>query len=103
MPIYEYRCADCQKESTVFFPSFSAVTPPACPHCGSGNVRRLISLVAAVRSGGEGADTDFGEGDEGGHGHEDSEGFDSDGGPFGSEEGSDFGGEEPNDLGDDEY
>jgi putative FmdB family regulatory protein len=73
MPIYEYRCEDCRKESTVFFPTFSAVTSAVCEHCGSANVRRLISLVAAVHRSDEDLGTDMG-GDDGDYGDEEGAG-----------------------------
>jgi len=76
MPIYEYQCEDCQRASSVFFRSFAAVAPVTCEHCGSGNMRRLISLVAAVHS--SGADVSGGS-DEGEHG-EDGSGRDLEGG-----------------------
>ncbi|MCS7003135.1 MAG: zinc ribbon domain-containing protein [Dehalococcoidia bacterium] len=50
MPVYEYRCGDCNRKSSVFFRSVSAVTAPACAHCGSRSMRRLVSLFAVHRS-----------------------------------------------------
>lgn len=50
MPVYEYRCADCRKRSSIFFRSFSEATTPACPHCGSGSISKLVSRVATIRS-----------------------------------------------------
>ena len=69
MPIYEYRCEDCKKRSSALLPSWSA-PDPACPHCGSARVGRLVSSFATVRSG-EGDDLggDFG-GDELGGGED---------------------------------
>lgn len=103
MPIYEYQCEDCQKRSTVFFPTFSAVKDAVCEHCGSSHVRRLISLVAAVRASEEaGADL-------GGDGHGAGNGHGMGAGDFGGMEGDGFGdeGEVPefggDDLGDDDY
>jgi putative FmdB family regulatory protein len=105
MPIYEYQCEDCQKRSTVFFPTFSAVKDATCEHCGSTHLRRLISLVAAVRAG-EDSGADPG-GDDHGAGH--GRGHGPGAGDFGGMEGGDFGdeGEMPefggDDLGDDDY
>ncbi len=93
MPIYEYRCDDCRKQTTVFFPTFSSVTSPACDHCGSGNVHRLISLVAAVHSTGEDAGADIG-GDDDGYAEDDGEG------DFGK---GDFGGEGTDAAADDDF
>ncbi len=50
MPVYDYRCGACRKRSTVFFRSFSAVTEPVCPHCGSAQMAKLPSRVATIRS-----------------------------------------------------
>jgi putative FmdB family regulatory protein len=43
MPIYEFACAAC---GTRFEELTRADTTPSCPACGSGEVERLISLVA---------------------------------------------------------
>jgi len=50
MPIYEYRCNTCGRRSSHFFRSFAAVTAPACPHCGGTDLRKLVSLVAVLKS-----------------------------------------------------
>jgi putative FmdB family regulatory protein len=52
MPIYEYGCYDCHKRVNVFFRSFAEATTKqaACPRCGGGNLKRLISKVAVLRS-----------------------------------------------------
>jgi putative FmdB family regulatory protein len=61
MPLYEYGCSSCHMRSSALLGSWSAADPP-CPHCGSGNVRRLVSSFASPRSegGGEGG-ADFEE------------------------------------------
>ncbi|MBO0687227.1 MAG: zinc ribbon domain-containing protein [Candidatus Dormibacteraeota bacterium] len=69
MPIYEYRCESCGQRSSALLPRFDAPDPP-CPHCGAGELRRLVSTFATSRS-----DDDFG--DDFGGGPED------DGGDFG--------------------
>ena len=43
MPIYEFACAAC---GTRFEELTRADATPGCPACGSGEVERLISLVA---------------------------------------------------------
>jgi len=60
MPIYEYRCADCQKKVSVFFRSFSAAAQeqPHCPICRGTHLTKMVSKVRVVRgtsasSGGE--------------------------------------------------
>ncbi|HEU0167778.1 MAG TPA: zinc ribbon domain-containing protein [Chloroflexota bacterium] len=50
MPVYEYRCGECRRRSEVFFSSFSAVSQPVCPHCGSGKMAKLVSRVAILKS-----------------------------------------------------
>jgi len=50
MPIYEYRCADCGKKTTIVLLSVSQPFEPRCSHCGSYNVKRLVSRVAVLRS-----------------------------------------------------
>lgn len=51
MPSYEYQCRDCSRPSAHFFRSFALVEEPACPHCSSANMERLISRVAVHRAG----------------------------------------------------
>lgn len=47
MPIYEYRCKECERE-------FEALVlknvEPACPSCGSRDLERLFSLPAVQSS-----------------------------------------------------
>ena len=52
MPIYEYRCADCKRRSSLFYQTFSAAerAEPRCEHCGSASVARLVSRVAFLKS-----------------------------------------------------
>jgi putative FmdB family regulatory protein len=65
MPIYEYRCGNCKRRVSIFFPSFSAAESritsgeAKCPRCGSPELSRLMSKVRVVRggaNGGEGSD-----------------------------------------------
>jgi putative FmdB family regulatory protein len=51
MPIYEYRCQDCGKKTTVL--TLSALKPveARCKHCGGSNMKKLVSRVAVLRSG----------------------------------------------------
>ncbi len=49
MPIYEYRCGGCRRRVSIFQRSISASVPPCCPHCGSGDLTRLLSRFAVVR------------------------------------------------------
>ena len=51
MPIYEYRCPDCEKRQTILFLTFGQVDEhPACPACGGRRLSRLISRTAQVLS-----------------------------------------------------
>jgi putative FmdB family regulatory protein len=52
MPIYEYRCADCQRRLSHFYQTFSAAeqATPTCPHCASTKLTRLVSRVFQLKS-----------------------------------------------------
>jgi putative FmdB family regulatory protein len=50
MPIYEYRCRDCGKRSTVLVLSPQSATPPQCKQCHSTKVERMMSRFAAPKS-----------------------------------------------------
>jgi putative FmdB family regulatory protein len=50
MPIYEYRCLGCGKRSSLLVLSLSSGTQPACKHCQSTKVERLMSRFAAPKS-----------------------------------------------------
>lgn len=53
MPIYEYRCEDCAKDSSIFVRSPKTARPPVCEHCGSLKLARKVSAVARKRSAGD--------------------------------------------------
>src|SRR6266702_202277 len=52
MPIYDYRCEKCRRRASLYYQTFSAAASaePACPTCGSTEVRRLVSRVAVLKS-----------------------------------------------------
>ncbi len=50
MPIYEYRCQDCQGVNSVFLRSFNSPAPTNCQLCEGGSLRRIMSRVAYVKS-----------------------------------------------------
>jgi len=50
MPIYEYRCNNCRRRVSVLVRSFSSAVEPVCEHCGSRDLRRLLSRFTHVRS-----------------------------------------------------
>jgi len=50
MPLYEYRCLDCKKRSTVLVLSLANQAPVACSHCTSARVERIMSRFASPKS-----------------------------------------------------
>jgi len=50
MPIYEYRCADCRKKTTVVTLAVSAAVDPVCSHCSGRRMTKLVSRVAVGKS-----------------------------------------------------
>ncbi|UCC40921.1 MAG: zinc ribbon domain-containing protein [Candidatus Aminicenantes bacterium] len=50
MPIYEYRCKDCSKKSTVVTLSVKSSVVPKCKKCGSSSLEKIVSRVAIFRS-----------------------------------------------------
>jgi putative FmdB family regulatory protein len=52
MPIYEYNCAACKRQVSLFYQTFSAAAAavPTCPHCRSSDLTRLVSRVFQLRS-----------------------------------------------------
>ena len=53
MPIYEYRCHDCRRRSSILVRTFSEEPSPACDHCGGRDMSRLISKFAVHKSWGD--------------------------------------------------
>jgi putative FmdB family regulatory protein len=49
MPIFEYRCLDCEKD----FEKLVRASDPAlvCPHCGGAHLNKKLSAFAAVTGG----------------------------------------------------
>jgi putative FmdB family regulatory protein len=50
MPLYEYRCLDCKKCSTLLVLSLANQAPVACSHCTSLQVERILSRFASPKS-----------------------------------------------------
>jgi len=52
MPIYEYRCTNCQRRTSIYWKSYkdAGSESPACPRCGAQALVRTISRVAVLRS-----------------------------------------------------
>lgn len=53
MPLYEYRCEDCQQISTALVYSWSSAASPNCRRCGGARLSRLLSKFAFHRSWGD--------------------------------------------------
>jgi putative FmdB family regulatory protein len=53
MPIYEFNCGKCGKDSEVLVRS-SDWTGTKCPHCGSAKLEKKLSVFASSAGGGEG-------------------------------------------------
>ena len=52
MPIYEYRCAECEEKFELFVRSAARQNAPTCPRCGSQRVHKAISLFGVGGTGG---------------------------------------------------
>jgi len=52
MPIYEYRCQNCQRRFSVFWRTFSSTDNDrvVCKRCGSTDIVRLVSRVRVLKS-----------------------------------------------------
>ena len=50
MPIYEYRCKDCRKRSSVLVLTPTNPPPLACKHCQGTQLERIMSRFAAPKS-----------------------------------------------------
>lgn len=48
MPMFEYRCPDCQKDFEEFRPLADRDNLIPCPNCGSRRPTRKLSLFAAT-------------------------------------------------------
>lgn len=52
MPLYEYRCMECETRFDALRAMSKANDPIACPKCGSEHTSRMISLFSAIGSNG---------------------------------------------------
>ena len=48
MPLYEYRCGECEHRFEALIPAGRADQEP-CPRCGAAPAQRLLSVFAAPR------------------------------------------------------
>ncbi len=53
MPIYEYRCQECSKASSFYLRTSQSTPPSQCQHCDGGNLQRIFSAFAYVKSEGD--------------------------------------------------
>jgi putative FmdB family regulatory protein len=52
MPIFEFLCTDCGKPFEELLRSSFSIEDVDCPHCGSGEVKKKISMFASKVAGG---------------------------------------------------
>jgi putative FmdB family regulatory protein len=52
MPIYEYHCENCGRDFDLFVRSATQRSEPKCPHCGSAQVKKAVSLFGVGGAGG---------------------------------------------------
>lgn len=50
MPIYEYRCEDCAKLSSILVRSPKKAPEPHCQHCGGARLKKMISRVSRLKT-----------------------------------------------------
>jgi putative FmdB family regulatory protein len=50
MPIYEFRCADCNKVTNYFTRKVDLEIVPPCEHCGSATTTRMMSKFGRTYS-----------------------------------------------------
>ena len=46
MPIFRYRCKNCNAEFELLLPRYDA--PAECPKCGSADLEKALNKVAAI-------------------------------------------------------
>jgi len=49
MPLYDYRCSQCSKRFSQLVGMTADSKPPACPACGSSDVKKLISRFSRIK------------------------------------------------------
>lgn len=54
MPIYEFRCLNCNEINEFLFTSADETKEMVCPHCGNGELERVMS-TSNFSMGGPGA------------------------------------------------
>lgn len=56
MPIYEFKCLDCNKYIEILVMNKDEEIELKCPDCGSGNLERILSSTSHVMGAGSGSD-----------------------------------------------
>ena len=51
MPIYEYKCHRCGQVSEFLVKTVSGGENQICPHCGSGDLEKLMSVPSLLKEG----------------------------------------------------
>jgi len=67
MPIYEFHCEDCERDSEILVRS-TDWKKSECPHCGSKHLAKKFSTFAAAGGSRDGGSCDSGGGNGGGGG-----------------------------------
>jgi putative FmdB family regulatory protein len=52
MPVYEYRCEECDERFELFVRSMTKQNTFTCPECGSQRIRKNVSLFGIASTGG---------------------------------------------------
>lgn len=48
MPVYEYKCSDCNKKFEILHRTSTNVSDITCPECKSENVKKMVSTFAST-------------------------------------------------------
>ena len=51
MPIYSYKCLDCDEKFEIFQKTISELSDGKCPKCESSDVRKLMSAHSVGKTG----------------------------------------------------
>jgi putative FmdB family regulatory protein len=51
MPIFEFKCLDCDKYMEILVMNQQEKVEMACAHCGSGNLERILSTTSHTITG----------------------------------------------------
>lgn len=52
MPIYEYKCSNCNTKFEILHRSITKVEDVSCPKCNSNEVKKMLSTFSASFNGG---------------------------------------------------